>query len=96
MTGINFLMRGGWSAGVGISDLRRVVDYWQNHYDWRAVEDRINRLPNYKIEIQGQPIHFLHLKGDGLKPPVLLLHGWPVPFLSLNSFWDLLRRMGTR
>lgn len=76
---------GGWRAGVGIRDLKRLVAYWQNHYDWRTVEQRLNQLPNFATEIEGERIHFLHVKGDGSKPPVLLLHGWPGSYLEFEQ-----------
>jgi pimeloyl-ACP methyl ester carboxylesterase len=79
---------GGWSAGVGIADLRRLVTYWQNEFDWRDVERRLNGLPNFKTEIEGETIHFLHKRGDGSKPPVLLLHGWPGSYLEFEQLLD--------
>ncbi|KAF1069349.1 epoxide hydrolase family protein [Variovorax sp.] len=76
---------GGWSAGVGIEDLQRLVDHWLNRYDWRAVEERLNRLPNFTTDIEGERIHLLHLKGDGSRPPLLLLHGWPGSYLEFEK-----------
>lgn len=75
---------GGWRAGVGIKDLKRLVAYWRDSYDWRAVERRLNELPNFITDIEGERIHFIHARGDGGKPPVLLLHGWPGSFLEFE------------
>ncbi|SHG11577.1 Pimeloyl-ACP methyl ester carboxylesterase [Kaistia soli DSM 19436] len=75
---------GGWKAGVGITDLRRLVAYWRDRYDWRAVERRLNELPHFTTDIEGERIHFVHVKGSGTKPPVLLLHGWPGSFLEFE------------
>lgn len=75
---------GGWSAGVGIADLRRLVAYWRERYDWRAVERRLNALPNFTADVEGERIHFVHLKGNGTKPPLLLLHGWPGSYLEFE------------
>ena len=75
---------GGWSAGVGVDDLRRLIAYWQNDFDWRETERRLNRLPNYTVDIHDERIHFLHQRGDGSKPPVLLLHGWPGSYLEFE------------
>jgi len=75
---------GGWSAGVGVNDLKRLVAYWLDTYDWREVEQRLNRLPNFKTDVEGEGIHFLHAKGDGTRPPVLLLHGWPGSYLEFE------------
>jgi len=75
---------GGWSAGVGIADLKRLVAYWRDIYDWRVVERRLNALPNFKTAIEGEQLHFVHVKGDGSKPPILLLHGWPGSYLEFE------------
>ena len=85
---------GGWTAGVGVADLRRLVNYWQKDFDWRLVEERLNRLPNHITEIEGTPIHFLHARGDGSKPPVLLLHGWPGSYLEFERLLEPLAADG--
>jgi pimeloyl-ACP methyl ester carboxylesterase len=76
---------GGWTSGVGIADLKRLVAYWLDGYDWRAVERRLNEFPNFTTDIEGERIHFVHVKGDGTRPPVLLLHGWPGSFLEFEQ-----------
>ncbi len=75
---------GGWDSGVGIDDLKRLVVYWRDHYDWRMAERRLNALPNFTTDIEGERIHFLHARGNGSRPPVLLLHGWPGSFLEFE------------
>ncbi|WP_414714342.1 epoxide hydrolase N-terminal domain-containing protein, partial [Sphingobium sp.] len=76
---------GGWKSGVGIADLRRLMTYWLNRYDWRAVEAQLNRQPHFLTTVDDQDIHFLHSKGDGSRAPVLLLHGWPGSFLEFKD-----------
>lgn len=76
---------GGWTAGIGKADLRRLVDYWTTEFDWRSVEERLNRLPHYTAEIEGERLHFIHVSGDGTKPPLLLLHGWPGSFIEFEA-----------
>jgi pimeloyl-ACP methyl ester carboxylesterase len=85
---------GGWSAGVGIDDLKRLVAYWLDGYDWRAVERRLNQLPNFTTDIQGERIHFVHMKGGGSKPPLLLLHGWPGSYLEFARLLEPLAANG--
>jgi epoxide hydrolase len=76
-----------WSYGVPVSYLRELADYWRTRYDWRAAEARINAHPQFTTEIDGQNIHFLHLRSpepDAL--PLLMTHGWAgsiVEFLEL-------------
>jgi pimeloyl-ACP methyl ester carboxylesterase len=85
---------GGWTAGVGIADLKRLVSYWRNNYDWRTVERRLNQLPNFSADVKGERLHFLHLRGDGSKPPLLLLHGWPGSFLEFEHLLEALSKDG--
>lgn len=76
---------GGWGSGVGLADLRRLVDHWLTHYDWRAQERRLNLLPQFTAEVLGQKLHFVHARGDGSRAPLLLLHGWPGSFLEFEA-----------
>ncbi|RZL85802.1 MAG: alpha/beta fold hydrolase [Sphingomonas sp.] len=76
---------GGWQSGVGLADLRRLVEYWLTRYDWRAQERRLNTLPQFTANVQGQRLHFIHARGDGSRPPLLLLHGWPGSFLEFET-----------
>ena len=76
---------GGWRSGVGLADLRHLVDHWLNRYDWRAQERRLNALPQFTADIDGQRLHFVHARGDGSRPPLLLLHGWPGSFLEFEA-----------
>lgn len=85
---------GGWEAGVGINDLKRLVTYWLHSYDWREVEARLNQHPNFIADIDGNHLHFVHVKGDGSKPPLLLLHGWPGSYLEFERLWGPLAADG--
>lgn len=74
---------GGWRFGTERGYLRKLVDYWRENFDWREQEQRLNRFPHYRVEIAGQPIHFIHQPGSGAAPrPLLLTHGWPSSFIE--------------
>lgn len=75
---------GGWRSGVGKADLKRLTDYWLDKFDWRAVETRLNLLPHFMTDVEGERIHFIHARGDGSKAPLLLLHGWPGSFIEFE------------
>jgi pimeloyl-ACP methyl ester carboxylesterase len=75
---------GGWTAGVGLDDLKRLVSYWLDSYNWRSAEHRLNKLCNFTTDVEGERIHFVHARGNGSKAPVLLLHGWPGSFLEFE------------
>ena len=78
----------GWERGVPIAYLRTLVDYWRTGYDWRAVEARINRFPQYTTDIDGANVHFLHVRSPEPQAlPLILTHGWPG---SVAEFLDVL------
>src|SRR5215469_3158770 len=67
-----------WERGVPVDYLRGLAEYWRNEFDWRAAEARLNSYPQYITEIDGQKIHFLHVKSpEPNATPLLLVHGWP-------------------
>jgi epoxide hydrolase len=68
----------GTEYGMPLGTTRRLAEHWRTSYDWRAHEARLNEFPQYRTTIDGQTIHFLHVRSaepDAL--PLLLLHGWP-------------------
>jgi pimeloyl-ACP methyl ester carboxylesterase len=67
-----------WSYGVELGRLRDLVEHWRTTYRWRAFEQRVNALPQYRTEIDGQLVHFFHLRSSSPDAiPLLLTHGWP-------------------
>jgi epoxide hydrolase len=72
-----------WEYGADISKVRELARYWQNGYDWRAQEARINRFDQFTTEIDGQTIHFIHVRSPRANAiPLMLIHGWPGSFLE--------------
>jgi pimeloyl-ACP methyl ester carboxylesterase len=72
-----------WSQGIPLAYLQDVCHYWADDYDWRAAEARLNGLPQFRVEIDGLGIHFLHVRSpndDAL--PVVVTHGWPGSFVE--------------
>ncbi len=83
----------GWEAGTDAAELRRLVSYWANDYDWRVHEAEINDLPSHVADIAGTPVHYLRFDGEGPAPlPIVLTNGWPSSFLELTS---LARRLAS-
>ena len=71
----------GWKYGTNLKYLKGLVDYWQNKYDWRAQEINLNRFNQFRAEVDGIGIHFIHELGKGPNPiPIILTHGWPDSF----------------
>jgi pimeloyl-ACP methyl ester carboxylesterase len=76
--------------GVPLSRLRRLAARWQR-FDWRAWEDRLNAYPQFLTRIDGQPVHFLHVRSaEAGALPVILSHGWPG---SVFEYLDLIGRL---
>src|SRR5215203_4454324 len=67
-----------WSQGVPLDYLRELCGHWAESYDWRATEARLNRLPQFRTEIDGVGIHFIHVRSPHAGAmPLVLTHGWP-------------------
>jgi pimeloyl-ACP methyl ester carboxylesterase len=68
----------GWSRGVPVEYLKGLADYWRNGFDWRAQEAKLNAFPQFTTEIDGQVIHFLHIRSpEPTAIPLVMTHGWP-------------------
>jgi len=67
----------GWSLGCDVDFLERMRRHWLDRYDWRAAVERLNAWPQFIAEIEGLPIHFTKVEGEGARRPLLLTHGWP-------------------
>ena len=77
-----------WSRGQPASLIMELTDQWKNKYDWRTHEADLNRYPHFMTEIDGQPIHFMHIKSPVPNAfPLILSHGWPGSFVE---FLDLI------
>ena len=77
-----------WVYGTPVSYLREMVDYWRTGFDWRAQEARMNEFGQFVTEIDGQRIHFLHVRSRHENAtPLLLTHTYPGSFVD---FLDLI------
>ncbi|HEY3751072.1 MAG TPA: epoxide hydrolase [Pseudonocardiaceae bacterium] len=75
-----------WSQGVPLAYLRELCAYWATDYDWRATERRLNALPQFRTEIDGVGIHFLHVRSPHANAlPLVLTHGWPGSVLEFEK-----------
>ena len=78
----------GWSYGVPASYLKGLAEYWRTAFDWRKQEEKLNAFPQFTTTIDGQNIHFLHVRSpepDAL--PLIITHGWPG---SIAEFTEVL------
>jgi len=73
----------GGEYGVSLEYVQGLVEYWKNGYDWRVHEARLNAYPQFTTEIDGQTIHFLHVRSpEPDATPLILTHGWPTTIVE--------------
>jgi pimeloyl-ACP methyl ester carboxylesterase len=66
------------SQGVQLATSQAIADYWGSGYNWRACEAKLNAIPQFLTEIDGQEIHFIHVRSKNEKAlPLIVTHGWP-------------------
>jgi pimeloyl-ACP methyl ester carboxylesterase len=71
----------GWKKGVPADYLKKLVEYWLHQFDWKKQEALLNNYPQFVTEIDGQNIHFLHIRSSNPDAtPLMLIHGWPGSF----------------
>jgi len=67
-----------WEQGIPLSYVQEVCEYWQNEYDWKEREALLNRFPQFKTNIDGLDIHFIHVRSpEENATPLVMTHGWP-------------------
>ncbi|WP_431877215.1 alpha/beta fold hydrolase [Amycolatopsis sacchari] len=81
--------------GVPVARVRELVEHWRDRFDGRALEARLNSYPQLTTEIDGQLIHFLHVRSgkDGALP-LILTHGWPGSIVEYLDVLDPLTEAG--
>jgi epoxide hydrolase len=77
-----------WSYGVPLDFVRDLAEYWRSGFDWRAQEARLNAHPQFTTTIDGQPVHFVHVKSpEAGALPLICTHGWP---MSVFEYLELI------
>lgn len=67
-----------WEYGTDLAYMREVLSYWQNDFDWREQESQLNQFDQYKTDIDGLNMHFIHQRSANSEAiPLLIVHGWP-------------------
>jgi len=82
---------GGWAYGTNLKYMKEISKYWVDKFDWKSVEEKLNKFQNFKSNIDGIDIHFIQEKGSGSNPmPLLISHGWPG---SIIEFLDIIEKL---
>jgi Epoxide hydrolase N terminus len=72
------------SQGVQLATMQELTRYWTTEHDWRRCEAKLNALPQFKTEIDGLDIHFIHVKSRHENAlPLIITHGWPGSVIEL-------------
>ena len=80
-----------WRYGTSVGYMRDLVAYWRDGYDWRRHEAALNALPQFKVEIDGIGVHYIHVEGKGPKPmPLIVTHGWPGSIVEFQQIIPML------
>jgi pimeloyl-ACP methyl ester carboxylesterase len=69
---------------VQLATIQELARYWATDYDLRRCEARLNALPQFKTEVDGVDVHFIHVQSqheDAL--PLIMTHGWPGSVIEL-------------
>lgn len=82
-----------WKMGTDETALRSLVDHWLNHFDMPAQLQRLNEQPQWRAEVKGVGLHFVHRRNPGAKGlPVVLMHGWPGSYVEYLGVAETLAR----
>jgi len=80
-----------WTQGVPLAYVQQVCEYWANKYDWRKTEARLNAQPQFRTEIDGLGIYFLHFRSrHSSATPLIVTHGWPGSIIEFQKAIPLL------
>src|SRR6187551_1091192 len=72
------------SQGVQLATMQELARYWATDYDWRKAEAKLNALPQFRTEVDGVDLHFIHVKSPHENAlPLIMTHGWPGSVIEL-------------
>lgn len=79
------------SQGIQLAVMQALARYWSTDYDWRKCEAKLNKIPQFVTEIDGQDIHFIHVRSKQPNAlPLIITHGWPGSYIEQTKVIDLL------
>ena len=79
----------GWKRGMPLDYTKKLADYWRTKFAWRKQEAKLNSYSQFITEIDGQPIHFVHVRSsDSNAVPLLICHGYPSSFVEFLQMID--------
>jgi epoxide hydrolase len=80
-----------WSQGVPLQKAQALIAYWRDKHDWHRFEARLNAFPQYRTQIDGLGIHFIHVRSPHRNAlPIILTHGWPGSVVEFVEFMEII------
>jgi microsomal epoxide hydrolase len=80
-----------WSTGASLAYVKELCEHWRERFDWRAWEARLNAFPQFKANVSGVELHFIHARSPNPDAmPLLLSHGWPGSVFEFHELIPLL------
>jgi len=80
-----------WDYGTNLTYLKELITYWQQKFDWRAAERRLNQFDQFTTTIDGLDIHFIHQRSKNPNAmPIAITHGWPGSIVEFTKIIPLL------
>ena len=77
------------SQGIQLATMQALARYWGADYDWRKCEAKLNALPQFVTEVDGQDIHFIHIRSKHENAmPLIITHGWPGSIIEQTKVID--------
>jgi epoxide hydrolase len=77
---------------VDLDYLAELVEYWRTEYDWRAQEEELNRVPQFRVQVNGIGLHYLHVHSTNRSAlPLMMVHGWPGSIMECMGVIPLLQ-----
>jgi microsomal epoxide hydrolase len=76
----------GWDYGIPLDYVRDLAEHWRTGYDWRVHERQLNEFPQFTTTIDGQRVHFLHIRSQETDAvPLIMTHGWPGSIVEFSG-----------
>lgn len=72
-----------WANGMPPAELRRLVEYWHDRFDWPAAVSRLNAVAQFTADVDGARVHWAEYPGRPGAPTIVVTHGWPYTFAEM-------------
>jgi pimeloyl-ACP methyl ester carboxylesterase len=84
-----------WSQGVPLAKAQELIEDWRTRYNWRRAESSLNALPQFRTQIDGLGVYFIHVRSKHENAlPIILTHGWPGSIIELQVIGPLVYPTG--